>query len=146
MPLRYTHPRRSARPFPPNIDCFPIYTPGFVPATVLILPSVLGLGLGFPTESNNRYSVVGVCGPILKSTTEVTWAGGDSKSSSQRTPVGDTVKRVVKEETLFKTNAGRRMMFSHRWTGLSTRHTSLLSLITCIKILSHRQSRRGRHQ
>ena len=30
---------------------------------------------------------------ILKSTTEVTWAGRESKSPSQRAPVGDTVKR-----------------------------------------------------
>ena len=30
---------------------------------------------------------------ILKSTTEVTWAGRESKSPSQRAPVGDTMKR-----------------------------------------------------
>jgi hypothetical protein len=37
--------------------------------------SALGTGLGFLTESNKPYSVNGVTGPILKSTTEVTWAG-----------------------------------------------------------------------
>jgi hypothetical protein len=51
------------------------------------------MGLGFLTESNKPYSVIGVTGPILKSTTEVTWAGRESKSPSQRAPVGDTVKR-----------------------------------------------------
>ena len=53
----------------------------------------LGLYLGFLTESNKLYSVNGVTGPILKSTTEVTWSGRESKSPSQRAPVGDTVKR-----------------------------------------------------
>ena len=38
--------------------------------------------LGFRTESNNRY-LVGVWGPILMSTTEVTWAGRERKSPSQ---------------------------------------------------------------
>ncbi len=57
--------------------------------------SELGTGLGFLTESNKQYSVNVVTGPILKlkSTTKVTWAGRESKSPSQRSPVGDTVKR-----------------------------------------------------
>ena len=55
--------------------------------------SVLGLGLGFLTESNKPYSVNGVTGPILKNTTEVTWTWRVSKSPSQRAPVGDPVKR-----------------------------------------------------
>ena len=37
--------------------------------------TLLGYCLGFLTESNKPYSVNGVTGPILKSTTEVTWAG-----------------------------------------------------------------------
>jgi hypothetical protein len=51
------------------------------------------MDLGFLTESNKPYSVFGVTGPILKSTTEVTWTERESKSPSQREPVGDTVKR-----------------------------------------------------
>ena len=38
-------------------------------------PRRVGYCLGFLTESNKPYSVNGVTGPILKSTTEVTWAG-----------------------------------------------------------------------
>jgi hypothetical protein len=45
------------------------------------------------TESNKPYLVNGVTGLILKSTTEVTWAGRESKSPSQKAPVGNTVKR-----------------------------------------------------
>ena len=49
--------------------------------------------LGFLTESNKPFIRFGVPGPILKRTTEVTWAGRESKSPSQRAPVGDPVKR-----------------------------------------------------
>ena len=97
--------------------------------------NILGLVLGFLTESNKPYSVNGVTGPILKNTTKVTWAGRESKSPSQRAPVADTVKRGGGGGKVIQTNAGRRMMLSQGYTGLSTRHTSLLSLITCIKIL-----------
>jgi len=38
--------------------------------------SALGFCLGLPTESNKWYSVVGVSGPILKSTTDITWGPG----------------------------------------------------------------------
>ena len=58
-----------------------------------IIAIFLGLGLGFLTESNKPSSVNGVTGPILKNTTEVTWAGRESKSPSQRASVGDTMKR-----------------------------------------------------
>ena len=58
-----------------------------------IIAIFLGLGLGFLTESNKSCSVNGVTGPILKHTTEVTWVGRESKSPSQRAPVGDPVKR-----------------------------------------------------
>ena len=51
------------------------------------------MGLGFLTESNKPFIRFGVTGLILKSTTEVTWAGRESKSPSQRAPVADTVKR-----------------------------------------------------
>jgi hypothetical protein len=39
----------------------------------------LGLCLGFVTESNKQFIRFGVTGPILKSTTEVTWAGRERK-------------------------------------------------------------------
>ena len=42
--------------------------------------SILGFCLGLPTESNKWYSVVGVSGPILKSTTDITWGPGDRVS------------------------------------------------------------------
>ena len=88
----------------------------------------VGMGLGFLTESNKPYSVNGVTGPILKSTTEVTWAGTESKSPSQRAPVGDTVKRgggggkVIQNKRRAKNDVEPRV----HWT----LHTSLLSLIT----------------
>jgi hypothetical protein len=101
----------------------------------LLIARFVGMGLGFLTESNKPFIRFGVTGPILKSTTEVTWAGRESKSPSQRAPVADTVKRGGGGGKVIQTNAGRRMMLSQGYTGLSTRHTSLLSLITCIKIL-----------
>ena len=66
---------------------------------------VIGFCLGLPTESNKRYSVVGVSGPILKSTTDITWGPGDRVSHPVRGRPGlwgDTAKR------------GRRMMFNLR--------------------------------
>jgi len=41
--------------------------------------NLLGLCLGFVTESNKPFIRFGVTGPILKSTTEVTWAGRERK-------------------------------------------------------------------
>ena len=96
----------------------------------------VGFCLGLPTESNKWYSVVGVSGPILKSTTDITWGPGDRVSHPVRGRPGlwgDTAKR------------GRRMMFNHKGGPYSTRNSNLLSLITCVRILSHPQWR-GRPQ
>ena len=101
----------------------------------------LGYCLGFLTESNKPYSVNGVTGPILKSTTEVTWAGREStklcfcknnkrriiKSPSQRAPVGDTVKRgggggkVIQNKRRAKNDVEPRV----HWT-LNTAHQFII--------------------
>ena len=94
-----------------------------------VLRSLLGLDLGFLTESNKPYLVNGVTGPILKSTTEVTWAGslGESKSPSQRAPVGDTVKRgggggkVIQNKRRSKNDVAPRV----HWT-LNTAHQFII--------------------
>ena len=88
---------------------------------------MIGLDLGFLTESNKPYSVNGVTGPILKSTTEVTWAGRESKSPSQRAPVGDTVKRgggggkVIQNKRRAKNDVEPRV----HWT-LNTAHQFII--------------------
>ena len=43
----------------------------------------LGMGFGFLTESNKPFIRFGVTGPILKSTTEVTWAGLGEKTKGE---------------------------------------------------------------
>jgi hypothetical protein len=90
-------------------------------------PNTVGLDLGFLTESNKPYSVNGVTGPILKSTTEVTWAGRESKSPSQRAPVGDPVKRgggggkVIQNKRRAKNDVEPRV----HWT-LNTAHQFII--------------------
>ena len=85
------------------------------------------MGLGFLTESNKPYSVNGVTGPILKNTTEVTWAGRESKSPSQRAPVADTVKRgggggkVIQNKRRAKNDVESRV----HWT-LNTAHQFII--------------------
>ena len=87
----------------------------------------VGSGLGFLTESNKPYSVNGVTGPILKSNTEVTWAGRESKSHRQRAPVGDTVKRgggggkVIQNKRRAKNDVEPRV----HWT-LNTAHQFII--------------------
>ena len=76
----------------------------------------VGFCLGLPTESNKRYSVVGVSGPILKSTTDITWGPGDRVSHPVRGRpglLGDTAKR------------GRRMMFNHKGGPYSLHGTAI---------------------
>jgi hypothetical protein len=89
--------------------------------------NILGLVLGFLTESNKPYSVNGVTGPILKNTTKVTWAGRESKSPSQRAPVGDPVKRggrggkVIQNKRRVKNDVATRV----HWT-LNTAHQFII--------------------
>ena len=82
----------------------------------------IGFCLGLPTESNKWYSVVGVSGPILKSTTDITWGPGDRVSHPVRLGLGghpgpglwgDTAKR------------GRRMMFNHKGGPYSLHGTAI---------------------
>ena len=78
--------------------------------------NTLGSYLGMPTESNKWYSVVGVSGPILKSTTDITWGPGDRVSHPVRGRPGlwgDTAKR------------GRRMMFNHKGGPYSLHGTAI---------------------
>ena len=93
----------------------------------MITPQCLGMGLGFLTESNKPFIRFGVTGPILKSTTEVTWAGRESKSPSQRAPVADTVKRgggggkVIQNKRRAKNDVEPRV----HWT-LNTAHQFII--------------------
>ena len=82
--------------------------------------------LGFLTESNKPYSVNGVTGPILKSTTEVTGTG-ERVSHPVRAPVGDTVKRgggggkVIQNKRRAKNDVEPRV----HWT-LNTAHQFII--------------------
>ena len=50
----------------------------------LLIARFVGMGLGFLTESNKPFIRFGVTGPILKSTTEVTWAGLGRENTGPR--------------------------------------------------------------
>ncbi len=87
------------------------------------------MGLGFLTKSNKPFIRFGVTGPILKSTTEVTWAGRESKSPSQRALVADTVKRgggggkVIQNKRRAKNDVEPRVTV--HWT-LNTAHQFII--------------------
>ena len=88
--MRFYHPKLSGDEKKPGAALK--WAEGMVAATTgarEVPPQHLKVGavgfyLGLPTESNKWYSVVGVSGPILKSTTDITWGPGDRVSHPVR--------------------------------------------------------------